>query len=115
MAGRGSRSSGAVEQHGNHRARSSPYPSRQFKHLVAGRSIGEGQPWISAVLPPDNLSECITTGARRTDGTWRYLTHAEARSTGAAPVLGRKDDRSTIDAPVSHARARGADRGRVGL
>ena len=33
-----------VEQHGNHRARSSPYPSRQFKHLVAGRSIGEGQP-----------------------------------------------------------------------
>lgn len=32
-----------MEQHGNHRARSSPYPSRQFKHLVAGRSIGEAQ------------------------------------------------------------------------
>jgi hypothetical protein len=32
-----------VEQHGNHRARSSPYPRRQFKRLVAGRSIGEGQ------------------------------------------------------------------------
>ena len=37
-----------VEQHGNHRARSSPYPSRQFKHLVAGRSIGEGQATIGS-------------------------------------------------------------------
>jgi hypothetical protein len=39
-----------VEQESDHEPRSSPYLSRQIKHLAVGRSIGEGQERLSEDL-----------------------------------------------------------------